>query len=52
MESQIEYISDIDYHNMMLDFSPLPETAAFMPAVFEAQDSKKKASDLVRELLE
>ena len=51
MESNIEYITDEDYRNLSMDFSPLPENAAFMPAVFEVQEQKVSTADLINDLL-
>jgi hypothetical protein len=51
MESNIEYITDEDYRNFSMDFSPLPEKAAFMPAVFEVQEQKVSTADLINDLL-
>ena len=52
MEDHItEQITDEDYRNVMLDFSPLPESAAFMSAVFMAPEPKKSAAELIRDLL-
>lgn len=51
MEQEIEHIVDADYRNVMLDFSPLPESAAFMSAVFVAHEPKQSTSELIRDLL-
>ncbi|MEH6585912.1 MAG: hypothetical protein V7720_05095 [Halioglobus sp.] len=51
MEQEIENIVDADYRNVMLDFSPLPESAAFMAALFVVPEPKKSTSDLIRDLL-
>ncbi|MEP5569053.1 MAG: hypothetical protein ABJN62_14535 [Halioglobus sp.] len=52
MEHDIEYVSDADYRNVMLDFSPLPAAAAFMEAVFIAPEQKPSTADLIRDLLD
>ncbi len=47
----IEHISDADYRNVMMDFSTLPESAAFMPAVFETQQETISTAEIIRDLL-
>ena len=51
MQQEIEKIVDADYRNVMLDFSPLPESAAFMAAIFVTPEPKQSTSDLIRDLL-
>ena len=51
MQQEIEKIVDADYRNVMLDFSPLPESAAFMAAIFVTPEPKQSTSYLIRDLL-
>ncbi len=52
MENDIEYVSDADYRNVMLDLSPLPTAAAFMEAVFIAPEPQPSMADLIRDILD
>lgn len=51
MSQDIEYISDADYRNLVLDFSPLPTAAVFMEAVFLAPEPKPSTADIINDLL-